>query len=60
MDKKTVYDLAIAYAQAKLLKYQQDNPEESGYDSELRSFVKAYNYAIHRIPIEYESLDEVF
>ncbi|MDF2885839.1 MAG: hypothetical protein K0R23_224 [Lacrimispora sp.] len=57
MDKKTVYDLAIAYAQAKLIKYQQDNPEENGHDSELRAFVKSYNYALQQIPIEYEDMD---
>lgn len=60
MTEQHIHDLAVAYAQAKLLKIQQDNPDESGYDSELRSFFKSYHHAIHQIPIENEDLDEHF
>lgn len=60
MTKQHIHDLAIAYAQVKLQKFQQDNPDEDGYDSELRSFLKSYTYAVNQIPIEHKDLDEDF
>jgi len=60
MNDKIIHDLAIAYAQAKLLKMQQDEPENNGLNSELRSYIKAYYYACYQIPIEDEDIDEKF
>lgn len=60
MTDKTIHDLAVAYAQAKLIQSQQMHPEQNGYDEELRSFLKNYNYALHQLPVEYDSLDEHF
>lgn len=60
MDEKTIHDLAIAYAQVKLLRIQREYPDRDGSNSELRSFVKAYCYARYQIPLEYEDLDEIF
>lgn len=60
MNEKVFHDLAVAYAQAKLLQFQQKHPEESCSDTELRSFLKAYNYALYQLPIEDNDLDEHF
>lgn len=60
MDDKTFHDLAVAYAQAKLIQSQQMHPDQNGYDEELRSFLKSYNYALYQLPIESDALDEHF
>lgn len=60
MDKNFNHELAIAYAHAKLIKRQQDIPEESGYDSELRSFLKSYYYALNQIPLESADMEDHF
>lgn len=60
MDDKTIHDLAVAYAQAKLIQSQEMHPEQSGYDEELRLLLKSYNYALHQLPVWYDALDEHF
>lgn len=60
MDDKTIHDLAVAYAQAKLIQCQQERPDLSGYDEEIHLFLKDYLYALHQLPVEYEELDEDF
>lgn len=60
MDNKTIHDLAVAYAQAKLIQSQQERPDISGYDEEIHSFLEDYLHALHQLPVEYEELDEVF
>ncbi len=58
MDSKKIHDLAVAYAQAKLIKEQN----ETGYtNEEIRSFLRAYNFALIHIPEENEeiSLDKL-
>lgn len=45
MDNKTVHDLAVAFAQVKLFRYLQENPDMSGYSDEIRTFLKAYTHA---------------
>lgn len=60
MDEKLNHELAIAYAQAKLIKRQQDSSEDNGCNSELRSFLKSYYYAAYQLPIENDDLDEYF
>lgn len=60
MENKAVHDLAVAYAHAKLVHYQQTNPKENGLESEIRTLLKAYNYALCQIPIEESTLDEHF
>ncbi len=50
MTKETIHDLAVAYAQAKLLKEQA----ESGYNrdftnEEIHSFLKSYQFASEQI-----------
>ena len=45
MSDDLIRDLAIAYAQAKLIQHQQDHPEDSGYSSEIRDFLKWYHFA---------------
>lgn len=57
MTDKTFHDLAVAYAQAKLLKYQKDCPENDATDIEIRVFLKAYHFAILHMPEENESID---
>lgn len=58
MDNKTIHDLAVAYAQAKLIQHQQINPDDNGYDEEIRLLIKAYYHACNQIPIEDDSLDK--
>lgn len=60
LSDSVVHDLAVAYAQVKLIQEQQRDPGLSGYDDEIRSFLKHYNHARYQIPIECEDLDECF
>lgn len=60
MDKQVIHDLAVAYAQAKLMVYLQQNPDAADYDETVRLFVKSYNQAVYQIPIEDKELDEAF
>lgn len=60
MKENYYHDLAVAYAQAKLIKRQQENPNEDLLDSELRFYIKAFNYAMYQLPIEDKDLDERF
>lgn len=60
MDDKMIHDLAIAYAQVKLIQFQQEHPDRNMTDEELCSFLKSYNYARCQLPIEYDGLDEPF
>ena len=52
-----IHDLAVAYAQAKLLKYQQDFPEKSGYSDEIRAFLESYYFAEIHLPEEDKEID---
>lgn len=38
MSDSAIHDLAVAYAQAKLLQYQQEHPKDSLSNDELRFF----------------------
>ncbi len=60
MDEKVRHDLAIAYAQVKLLRFQREYPKEDFMENEVRTFLKAYNYAYYQLEIEWEDLDECF
>ncbi len=60
MDDRTIHDLAVAYAQAELIVTIQKNPNLTGYDETLRSFVKSYHHALNQIPIEAQEVDEAF
>lgn len=60
MSDELVQKLAIAYAQVKLVQEQQQHPEKSGYDEEVRFFLKQYNYACHQIHDQSNDLDEYF
>lgn len=60
MSNELVQKLAIAYAQAKLFQSQQEHPEKSLCDEEVRSFLKWYNYADHQIRSQCDDLDEYY
>ncbi len=60
MNEKVRHDLAIAYAQVKLLRYQREKPEDHYCNCELRDFLKAYNYAYIQLEVEWNDLDEYF
>ncbi len=60
MSDKVIHDLALAYAQVKLMRYQQEKPNDDGLNSEVRFFLKQYYYALYQLPIEDEDLDERF
>lgn len=60
MSDKVIHDLAVAYAQVKLMRHQQEAPEDDGLDSELRFFLKSYYYALNNLPDEDKDLDEHF
>ena len=49
MDDKKIHDLAVAYAQAKLIKEQCEN---GCTNEEIRSFLRAYHFALIHIPEE--------
>lgn len=57
MDDKTLHDLAVAYAQVELAKYQQENPDTTGYDEKISSFLGSYYFALTRIPIVDKDID---
>ena len=59
MNDNQFHDLAVAYAQAKLMLLQQENPELCGYDEELQTFLRSYLFALHRLPVVEGSIDEV-
>lgn len=49
MSEKAIHDLAVAYAQAKLIK----ESDQKGFTSEeIQSFLKAYHFALIHIPEE--------
>lgn len=56
MDEKSLHDLAVAYAQVKLLNFQKEYGK-SGDTEELREFARAYNFCLFNFEKEYESLD---
>lgn len=60
MSDSVIHDLAVAYAQAKLLQYQQEHPEAKGDDEEVRLLLKAYHHACCQIPVENEDLKDYF
>ena len=60
MSDSVTHDLAVAYAQAKLLQYQQEHPEMNGDDEEVRLLLKAYHHACYQIPVENEDLKDCF
>lgn len=57
MSDSMIHDLAVAYAQAKLIQHQQEYPEDSGYSSEIRDFLKWYHFATIHIPRENKEID---
>ena len=57
MSDSAIHDLAVAYAQAKLLQYQQEHPENGGYSEEIRDFLKWYHFAVIHIPSENKEID---
>lgn len=57
MSDSAIHDLAVAYAQAKLMQEQQEHPENSGYSMEIRSFLKWYHFAAIHIPRENKEID---
>ncbi len=47
MDEKSIHDLAVAYAQAKLVKEQNGIGYNLDHTSkEIRSFLKSYHFAL--------------
>ncbi len=60
MNEKVNHDLAVAYAQAKLFRYQQEYPDRDMTDEEIRAFLKAYYYASAQLKAEYNDLDKHF
>lgn len=57
MPNELVQKLAIAYAQVKLLRHQEEYPEGSGYSDEIRHFLKWYHFAAIHIPEEDKEID---
>lgn len=58
MDSKTIHDLAVAYAQAKLMKLQSDAEYHSDFtNEELKTFLKSYHFASTHLPEEDNDLD---
>ena len=58
MDDKTIHDLAVAYAQAKLIKDQSNDNDCLDFTSdEIRSFLKSYHFAQIHIPEEDKEID---
>lgn len=58
MDNRTIHDLAVAYAQAKLMKLQSDAEYHSDFtNEELKSFLRSYYFASIHLPEEDSSLD---
>ena len=60
MDQILTHELAIAYAHAKLINSQAKRQDDDLSDSEVRSFLKSYYYALHQLPVEDKDLDDHF
>lgn len=62
MDEQRIHELAVAYAQIKLLNYQEElkqKPDYSPFKSnseEIFQFVKAYRFALDNIENEYNDI----
>ncbi len=57
MSDTVIHDLAVAYAQAKLIQDQQTHPGVGGTNEEIRSFLKWYHFAVIQIPDEDKAID---
>ena len=58
MDDKTIHDLAVVYAQTKLIKEQNTIGYNLDHTSEeIRSFLATYHFALLHIPEEDKELD---
>lgn len=63
MDEQRIHELAIAYAQVKLLNYQEELKKLPDYNpfmadsEEVREYAKAYKFALLNFEHEYDSLD---
>lgn len=58
MDDQLIHILALAYAKTKLQESQKRSDQDplSCDSDELRSFLKAYNFALENIPSEWEEI----
>lgn len=62
MDEQRIHELAVAYAQIKLLNYQEElkkKPDYSPFKSnseEIYQFVKAYQFALDNIEVEHDDV----
>lgn len=63
MDEKTIHDLAVAYAQVKLMNYQEELKKRPGYNpfmgdsEEIYQYAKAYQFVLNNIENEYDKID---
>ena len=58
MDKEdTIDNLAIGMAQAYLLEYRKEHPENIGYLEETRFYIKSYLQAFRKISEEYDDVE---
>ncbi len=63
MDEKTIHDLAVAYAQVKLMNYQEELKKRPDYNpfmgdsEEIYQYAKAYQFVLNNIENEYDKID---
>ena len=57
MTDNQIHDLAVAFAHVKLFRHLEEEPEDSGYNSEIRAFLKWYHFALLNIPDEIKDID---
>lgn len=63
MNEKSIHDLAVAYAQIKLLNYQEELKNRPDYNpfmcdsEEIYEYAKAYRFAQLNFEQEYDKLD---
>lgn len=63
MDENHIHDLAVAYAQAKLLNYQEELKKQPDYNpfmcdsKEIYEYAKAYRFALLNFEQEYDEID---
>ena len=62
MDEKSIHDLAVAYAQVKLMNYQEKLKKQPDYtpfmgdSEEIYLYAKAYRFALDNLENEYDKI----
>lgn len=57
MTDQEMHDLAVAYAQVRLIEMHKADPFRIGSSEDIRAYLKAYHFALIQIPEENQEID---